>query len=149
MAENYIKLECTLSESDFKTFYYPVLIKEHHLDTFSHVNNATYLELLEEARWEFLNDNGFDLKTIHESGIGPVVLDCHIQFLKELRLRQPVIIESQMVSYEKKIGIMRQDIVDERGVFYSKATMTFGIFDLKTRKLILPPEKWLRAMGIG
>lgn len=138
----------TIIYDDFKTFHYPVLIKEHHLDTFSHVNNATYLELLEEARWEFLNDNGFDLKTIHESGVGPVVLECNIQFLKELRLRQSIIIESQMVSYEKKIGIMRQDIVDEQGVFYSKAKMTFGFFDMHARKLILPSDQWLRAIGV-
>lgn len=134
---------------DFKTFRYSVMIKEHHLDTFSHVNNATYLELLEEARWEFLNVNGFDLKTIHASGVGPVVLECNIQFMKELTLRQSIIIESQMMSYEKKIGVMRQDIVDEQGVYYSKAKMTFGFFDLHARKLILPNDEWLRAIGFG
>lgn len=134
---------------DFKTFRYPVLIKEHHLDTFSHVNNATYLELLEEARWEFLNANGFDLTTIHASGVGPVVLECNIQFMKELTLRQTIIIESQMMSYEKKIGVMRQDIVDNQGVHYSKAKMTFGFFDLRARKLILPNDEWLRAIGVG
>ena len=26
---------------------------------------------------------GFDLKTIHELGEGPIILECHIQFLKE------------------------------------------------------------------
>lgn len=30
---------------------YPVVIREHHLDTFGHVNNAAYLDILEEARW--------------------------------------------------------------------------------------------------
>ena len=99
--------------ADFKIFRYSMLIKEQHLDTFSHVNNAMYLALLEEARWEFLNAHGFDLKTIHETKIGPVVLECHIKFLKELRLRELIIIESQMISYEKKIGVMRQDILDE------------------------------------
>ena len=87
-----------------KVFRYQLVIKEHHLDTFSHVNNATNLELLEEARWEFLHAHGIDLKTIHETGIGPIVLECHIQFLKELKLRQPIIIESQMLSFEQKGG---------------------------------------------
>ena len=131
----------------FKTFQYEVLIKERHLDTFGHVNNATYLELLEEARWEFLNARGFDLKTIHESGVGPVVLEIQIKFLKELRLRQPIVIESQMLSYEKKIGIMRQDILDEHNSLCCQAKMTFGFFDLEARKLILPTEQWLDAIG--
>jgi acyl-CoA thioester hydrolase len=135
--------------AQFKIFRYPLLIKEHHLDTFGHVNNATYLELLEEARWEFLNEEGFDLKAIHEAGVGPIVLEWHLQFLKELRLRQPIVIESQMISYEKKVGVMRQDILDEQGELYSHAKMTFGVFDLKTRKLILPPDAWLLAIGIA
>ena len=134
--------------SNNKIFRYSVLIKEHHLDTFSHVNNATYLELLEEARWEFLNAQGIDLKTIHDTGIGPVVLECQIKFLKELRLRQPIVIESQMLSFEKKIGVMQQDIMDEQGELCSHATMTFGVFDMNTRKLILPTAQWFLAIGV-
>ena len=129
-------------------FTFSMLIKEHHLDTFSHVNNATYLQILEEARWEFLNAHGMDLKTIHDTGIGPIVLECHIKFLKELRLRQPITIESHMLSFEKKIGVMQQTIIDEHGERCSQAEITFGIFDLHARKLILPTAAWLLAMGI-
>jgi thioesterase-3 len=135
--------------SNNKIFRYSVLIKEHHLDTFGHVNNATYLELLEEARWEFLNAHGINLKTIHDEGIGPIVLECHINFLKELRLRQPIVIESQMISFEKKIGVMRQDIMDEQRNLCSHAKMTFGVFDMSTRKLILPTVQWLLAIGLS
>ena len=42
-----------------KIFEYPLTIKEFHLDTFGHVNNATYLQIYEEARWEFINQNGY------------------------------------------------------------------------------------------
>lgn len=133
--------------TDFTTFKYEVQIKERHLDTFGHVNNATYLELLEEARWEFLYAEGIDLKSIHASGIGPIILECHIKFLKELRLRQAIIIESQMISFENKIGVMRQDILDEQGNVCSEAKLTIGVFDMSLRKLILPPEQWRLALG--
>lgn len=134
--------------TNFKTFRYQVLIREHHLDTFNHVNNATYLSLLEEARWEFISVHGFGLETIHELGAGPIVLECHIKFLKELRLRQSIVIESQMMSYEKKVGVMRQDILNEKSELCSRAELTFGFFDMKTRKLILPSIQWLEAIGI-
>jgi thioesterase-3 len=134
--------------SDFKIFKFPVLIKERHLDTFGHVNNATYLELLEEARWEFLNAQGIDLKSIHKRGVGPIILECHIRFLKELRLRQHIVIESQMLSWENKVGVMRQDILDEAGEPCSQAKITFGVFDMKTRKLIVPTGQWLLAVGV-
>lgn len=133
----------------FKTFKFQQVIKERHLDTFGHVNNAIYLELLEEARWEFLNDEGINLKTIQASGIGPVVLECHIKFLKELRLRQTITIESQIVSFENKVSVMRQDIMNEAGDLCTETRMVFGVFDLKARKLILPPEQWLSALGMS
>lgn len=134
--------------SPHKIFRYPVLIKEHHLDTFGHVNNARYLDLLEEARWELLHAHGIDLESIQKTQVGPIVLECHIKFLKELRLRESIVIESQMISFEKKIGVMRQMILDEQGGVCSDARLTFGIFDMKMRKLILPTPEWLLAIGI-
>lgn len=128
-------------------FRFSVLIKEHHLDTFGHVNNATYLGLLEEARWEFLDAQGVGFKTIHDTGISPIVLECHIKFLKELRLRESIVIESQMLSFEKKIGVMRQDIINEQGELCTHAELTFGIFDMNLRRLILPTAEWLSAIG--
>ncbi len=41
---------------------YDVLILESHLDTFGHVNNAAYLTLFEESRWDFITKNGYGLK---------------------------------------------------------------------------------------
>lgn len=46
---------------------YPLTIKETYLDTFGHVNSAMYLTLLEEARWEFINGNGYGIKKIQET----------------------------------------------------------------------------------
>ena len=103
---------------------------------------------MEEARWEFLTHRGFGLKTIHALGIGPVILECHIKFIKELGLRQPIVIESQVVSYEKKIGQLTQTIFDEQGALCCQAKLTVGLFDMKTRKLILPSDQWFEAIGI-
>lgn len=133
--------------TDFKKFRYPLVIKEHHLDTFGHVNNAVYLALLEEARWEIVSAGGFDLKTIHELQIGPIILGCEIKFLKELRLREEVVIASQMLSYKKKIGRMHQTILNTKDEVCTDAILTFGLFDMKARKLLSPSDEWLQAVG--
>jgi len=132
----------------FKVFTYPLVIKEQHLDTFCHVNNATYLTLLEEARWDFLNTRGVTLQSIQQSGIGPVVLEFSIKFLRELRVRQPILIESQMLSFDKKVGEMKQIILDEQGELCTEAKLVFGVFDLRSRKLIQPTSEWLMAVGM-
>lgn len=132
----------------FEIFRYPLMIREGHLDTFGHVNNATYLQILEEARWEFITSRGFGLKEIQKFGMGPTILEWNMKFLKELRLRQKIIIESETLSYDKKIGILRQDILSENGELCFQAKMTFGLFDVRERKLVLPTPEWLHAVGL-
>ncbi len=144
---NHLKYGGGFGMSQFEVFKYELLIKESHLDTFGHVNNATYLALLEEARWDLLTAHGFGLQDIRKRKMGPVILECHIKFLRELTLRKRITIESQVLSYQKKIAVMRQDILDEQGALCSRAKLTFGFFDLKERKLILPSEEWLLAIG--
>lgn len=128
-------------------FYYPIIIKEQYLDTFGHVNNATYLSLFEEARWEIVTKNGYGLKKIKETGLGPVILEIKIHFFKELLLREKIVIETQFVSYEKKIGSIHQRMLRGEEVC-CLADFKIALFDLKERKLVLPTKEWLNAVGI-
>lgn len=56
-----------------------VLVRPYHCDSYGHVNNARYLELLEEARWNLLSNAELDhyLK-IHS--LGMVIVDLHIKY---------------------------------------------------------------------
>ena len=137
----------TADAAAYEKFHYPLTIREHHLDTFGHVNNATYLEILEEARWELITPRGFGLATIKATGLGHVILELHLKFINELTLRQDIIIESQLVSYERKIGVLRQDIFNADKELCFASTMTMGLMDMKARKLVLPTPEWLHAVG--
>ena len=129
-------------------FRYPMMIKEQHLDTFGHVNNATYLVILEEARWDLITSRGYGLRTIQKSGMGPVVLEYNMKFMKELKLRQNIVIETELVSYEDKIAVLKQTIFNDKEEICFEGKMTFGLFDTKERKLILPTPEWLHAVGL-
>ena len=128
-------------------FSYPLIIKETHLDTFGHVNNATYLTLLEEARWELITHNGYGIKKIQETGLGPTILEIKLTFLKELRLREKVNIETQMISYEGKIGKLVQKIPRDGEVCWI-AEFVIALFSTRERKLVLPTPEWLVAVGM-
>mgnify|MGYP002626401055 CR=1 FL=1 len=71
------------------TYRHEVLIKEKHLDTMGHMNNATYLQLFEEARWDLITANGFGLKEIQQKKQGPTILEINLRFKKEIRLIAP------------------------------------------------------------
>lgn len=131
-----------------KLFSYPLTIKEGHLDTFNHVNNATYLQLLEEARWEIIANNGYGIEEIKRKGIGPVVLEIHIKYKKELKLREKIVIETKCVGVEGKVTSLQQEIKNQEGKVCATALVTVAVFDINTRKIISLPEDWLEAVGI-
>src|SRR5690606_9893424 len=118
-----------------------------HIDTLGHVNNATYLALLEEARWDLITRRGFGLKEIQETQTGPVILEVNLKFLKEIRLRETIKITTELTSYEGRVGIMVQKMIKPDGELAAEAKFTFGLFDLKARKLIPPTPQWKQAVG--
>jgi len=127
---------------------YPVLIREHHLDTFGHVNNARYLDLFEEARWDLVTRNGYGLEEVMRRRVGPTILEVTLKFQRELRNRQAIVIRSWTDSYVGKVARFTQQMVDEQGRVCCEATFACGLFDLNARKLIPPTADWLRAVGI-
>ncbi len=128
------------------SFTYDLVIKEHHLDSYGHVNNATYLTLYEEARWEVCNQRGFGYEAIHKARLGPVILSVEMKFMKELTLREKIGITFELISYEGKIFKMKQQMIKADGRVASEAVFTGGFFDLDARKLIPPNKEWLAVM---
>ena len=123
-----------------------VLIIERHLDTFGHVNNATYLDLFEAARWDWITGNGFGLERIRELGQGPTVLEVNLRFKREIKNRQRIAIRTWLESYERKICIVIQEM-HEACELCCEARFVCGLFDLNTRRLIAPTSDWLKALG--
>ena len=127
---------------------YRMLILESHIDTFGHVNNAAYLQILEEARWDLITRNGYGLDEVQRRRIGPVVLDAYLRFVRELRNRQAVTIRSWLDSYSGKVGKFARQILDDAGELCCEAQFTIGLFDLTARRLIRPTPEWVRGLGL-
>lgn len=128
-------------------YQYPLTVLEAHLDMLGHMNHATYLTILEEARWDLLTQKGFGLENIMKTGIAPTILEAHVRYLREIRLREQIIIETQPATFKGKLGYISQKILRGSDVCCT-AEYTFGIFDLSVRKLIEPPLEWRKALGI-
>ncbi len=126
---------------------YNFVVQETHLDGFGHMNNAVYLELFENARWDFITPRGFGYKHIQEVKIGPTILEINLQFKRELKLRDKIRIDTQTLSYDGKVGILEQRMFNEAGELCTVMSMKLGLFDMKARKLISPTPEWLKAVG--
>jgi thioesterase III len=127
---------------------YDLVIHERHLDTFGHVNNATYLDLLEEARWDLITGNGFGLDEIKRTQLGPTILEINLRFVKEIRNRARITVKSWAESYTGKICRFAQQMLNEQQEICCEATFVVGLFDLQARKLVSPTPAWLHALGL-
>lgn len=130
-----------------KIFYYEMMIREHHLDSYGHVNNATYVQILEEARWECITQRGYGYNEVQATRKGPVILDIQVQFRKEVKLRDFIRISVQTDPMKGKIGVINQKILNADGAVSAEAKVTYSLFDLNARRLINPTPEWLKAIG--
>lgn len=125
-----------------------ITILESHLDTFGHVNNATYLTLYEQVRWDWISEHGLGLEQVHKDQVGPVILDLHLEFKKEIRLRQKVKVESRFVEQKNKLVMqLEQKMLLPDGQMASRLVLNVGLMDMRARKLVAPDERWLKALG--
>jgi acyl-CoA thioester hydrolase len=129
---------------------YTLKILEQHLDTFGHVNNATYLALYEEARWDLLNKNNSGIEEILKHKIGPVLLDLHLTFKAELKNREEIKIISQARTKMKNqyVMVLDQKMLKSSGKTASILELSVGLMNLETRKLIIPTAEWKKALGV-
>ena len=115
---------------------------------FGHVNNAAYLKLFEEARWDLISNNGYGVQKINETQLAPTILEVSVSFLKELRLADVITIETTLLFYKNKIGKLSQKMIRDQ-IVCCEAQFVIGLFDLTTRKLVLPTSDWLDSIGFN
>ncbi len=130
-------------------FFYDFTVDQDLLDDYGHVNNARYLDLYEDARWDILNKSGYGQEMVKMSRKGPVILEVNVRFKSELLPGQKIRIETNSRRKNDKIFYFDQVMINEDGKEASRAVFTYSLFDLEKRRMIKPDEGWLKAFGFG
>ncbi len=109
-----------------------IIVRGYHLDGYQHVNNARYLEFLEEARWACLAD---DIDYFMQKKIAWIVANININYRIPALLGQHLIIETTVSKIGNKSSILSQIIrCKETGKTIIDAEVTFVLFDMKANK---------------
>jgi acyl-CoA thioester hydrolase len=130
-----------VSESTF-------LIRESHLDVFGHVNNASYLKLFEEARWDLLNAKDYGLAVIRELRRGPVVLEARVKFRREVLAREQIVVRTYVLPYDGLIGRLRQRLYGGQGKLACEAHFQIALWDIDARRLVPPTPRYWAVLGL-
>lgn len=120
-----------------------IKVRGYHLDVYQHVNNARYLEFLEEARWQWLEE----VDAFHwlmEQKLAFVVVNININYRRPAVLGDVLHIENEVAQLSGKSGIIAQRVMlaDDETVV-ADAMLTFVCIDLRTQKAV-PMEGELR-----
>lgn len=126
---------------------YSVVIRESLVDSLGHLNNAAYLTLFEEARWEHVTNRGYGFAEIQKFRKGPVILEVNLKFMKEIRLRERIEVTLELIDYSGKVGRLRQQMLKSDGSVAAEAVFVFALFDLVARRIVEPTPEWAHAVG--
>ena len=71
-------------------------MRGYEMDSFGHVNHATYLSYLEQARWGALEGGGFTWEDLRKQGWGIHVVRVEVDYLKPCHQGQLLRIHSRV-----------------------------------------------------
>ena len=114
-------------------------VRTYECDNYGHVNNANYLNYLEYARYELLNDVGFDYGAMLKAGYGVYVARIEIDYKKPAVIGDELIIKSWPVKKGAVSGVIAQEI--RRGEdLLAAAKVTWAFVDSKGIPTRIPAE---------
>lgn len=120
-------------------------IRSFHTDSFGHVNNARYLELLEEARWQFAEHHGL-VDLLNESNLGFIIMQLNLRFRLPIFEGDTIQIFTSLVTLGSDIGEVEQLIRKKNsGKLAAKSMFSFVLIDRKSG-VSVPIEGKIRSL---
>lgn len=114
-----------------------IKVRGYHLDLYSHVNNARYLEFLEEARWTFFEDCA-DLPAFLASGIALIVVNINIDYRHPATMNDELLIETSVKSVGNRSSVIHQCVkLATCGKIAAEADVTLVAYDGRQQKAVL------------
>ncbi|GHG75895.1 thioesterase [Alishewanella longhuensis] len=113
-----------------------IKVRGYHLDIYQHVNNARYLEFLEEARWGYLEDSG-DIEWFAAHGLAWVIVNININYKVAATMGQTLEVYTQFSKVAGKSAVVSQEVrIAGTDAVAADAQVTFVCLNQKTGKAV-------------
>ena len=124
-----------------------IKVRGFHIDIFSHVNNARYLEFMEEARWVVI-DKYIDLKRMQAKGIIFVVVNININYRRPASMGDILELYLGLTKIGGKSAVFYQEIrLKGTDTVVADAQVTFVFADKNTGKAVKIDDERKRLIG--
>ena len=113
------------------------------MDFNGHMKNTAYLDVSGDVRMMYFSENGFSMGEFVRLRIGPVVMRDEIEYFRELRLLEPILVNLTLagLSDDASRFLLRNEFFRQDGKCAARVTSMGGWMDLAARKLTAPPDK--------
>ena len=126
----------------------PITIRTYQIDFAGIVSNTVYVQWLEDLRMKFLEEH-FPLPLQLSAGYAPALIKTEIQYMKQLRLFDPVIGKAWLHHVTRTTWTIHNEILSN-GEIVAVASQTGAFIRLESGRPIRVPlewrEKFTRAM---
>ncbi|POX47449.1 thioesterase family protein [Streptomyces sp. Ru72] len=124
-----------------------VTVRGYETDALGHLNQSVYLQYAEHARWCALQEAGVGQSELLSKGVGPVVLETTIRYLRELRAGDEVEVTCAFEWAGGKTFRIAQAIRKTDGTVSAEIASVGGLLDLEERRLVADPQGCFRALA--
>lgn len=126
-----------------------IKIRGYHLDLFGHVNNARYLEFLEEGRWAMF-ENAVGIHDFALKGYVFAVVNINITYRKPALMNDILVVASEITRIGRRSAVIHQAVkLKESEASVADADVTFVIFDTqKGKSALLEGDLLLSLEGV-
>ena len=111
-------------------------IRTFHTDAFGHVNNARYLEIFEEARWQYADAIGL-IELLSEKELGFIIMDLKLRFRAPVQERDSISITTQLITLGTASGEVLQKVTrPESNSVVTRCLAHFILIDRSTGRSV-------------
>ncbi len=124
-----------------------IKVRGYHIDVYSHVNNARYLEFMEEARWLILEEY-IDIKRMQAKNIIFAVVNININYRRPASLGDILELYLGLTKIGGKSAVFYQEIrLKGTDTVVADAQVTFVFADKNTGKAVKIDDEIKRLIG--
>jgi acyl-CoA thioester hydrolase len=121
-------------------------VRSYELDFAGIVNNAVYLNYLEEARLDFLRQHNFDFFAMTKEGVVPVIAKAAIEYKSPARGNDVLIVKGSIPKMGRTSLLMQYEIRSRNDGRLVALAETLMVFVNQRGRPTAIPEKLLSAL---
>lgn len=103
-------------------------MRTYELDSFGHVNNAIYLNYLEEARSEFLRQVGLSFHDLARHGVYLVIVEAHVHYVSPAIYGDEIVITGAFTDVGAATVTITYTLIEQRSGRLIATAWTRGAF---------------------